>query len=474
MKNVNMRHSSNNAIYRRVNLLTATQIAGLTIVILAVLVIAILQNAKMRRLQERIGEMERQVAAIETERRAWVADSDPKPVSASDAQASLGVDRPDQAIEANPPAIVNTLMALADTLGSDPDALVLDDVEAAIQELEADGITVDVLHWKTIARVAALYLTLERYETAVEWALASDASGADPGETSCTLALAYHRLARYEPALEAVRRCRETGVDSPELLVLQGQIELGLDRVEDGQAHLSEALAVDGVAADAGVILARHFLQRGRIDAAERAIARAYAVAPNRLDVLRCRAEVLLAGECYDASIETASLVLAVDDGDTLMLRTLGRAQLGAKQVPEAVDTFRALTEIRPTDPVAFELLGLALLAQLQPAQAAEQFARATTLAPERVSAWYHLGVARANDESPATAIDALNKAIALDDGHAHSHFTRAVCLARTGDLDGAKRALARAVSLNSGLNEQAERVQVLSGLINRQAGGQP
>jgi len=457
-----MRNPREDSTYRKINQLTTVQIVSLALVVLVVAVLAIVQGAELRRASRRISDLEQRITTIETGSDTPTVGSPPGFNSQTPTDASQTVDSHPSHLS----RLSHGVMSLATGLGDEPTPDRVEAVTAALSELETQRVAPADLDPQVAAGVARLYLATERFEKAVEWATAALDRGAAKAATAYILAKAHYHLGRYKPAMNAVVLCTSPGGVEPAVVLLRGQVELALGRDEDGEATLTEALVLDAVAADAAVLLAKRFLERGEADRAAEVISHAETVAPNRYDIARCRAAVLLAREQYEECIETASMLLAVDEQDVPMLRTLGRALLGARQAVSATETFHSLVRLRPNDAKACDLLGQAMLAQLRPIEAAEQFIRAARLAPEDATVWHHLGVARANGDDLDAALEAFDRAIALDGGYARAHFARAVCLARGGDPTEAERVLQRALALDATLLEQAEQVDVFSEIL--------
>ncbi|MCP3101583.1 tetratricopeptide repeat protein [Myxococcus sp. K15C18031901] len=89
-------------------------------------------------------------------------------------------------------------------------------------------------------------------------------------------------------------------------------------------------------------------------------------------------------------------------------------------------------------------MLGLALFSRARDAgaPAVAAFERAITLAPDTGEYHYRLGVARLESEQYAAAVEPLRRAVALVPDRTAWHLPLAKALHRTGDLDGAVKAL--------------------------------
>jgi len=363
-------------IYRRLSFLMAVQLASVALIVLAMVVLVILQRRDARGRIGRMDELAERVTALEYGALDRPAGSTTIPFASPSksvdgtAHAQPGFDSADEVIQ------------LADSIGGDPSAAQLRRVLRAILRFESLGVSASKLDPIKAAAVAKLYLAAERFEAAAEWSEAAMASGARGATTSCMLARARYRLGQFAEARAAIEQCLEAGHTDPQIVLLQGRIELATDQTVEGEATLDKALAWDEVAADAAVDLVRRFLDRGDVQQAVRVLQRAEEVAPDRYDVLHCKAEVLLASQEFEQCIEVATMLLAVDAADRRMLRVFGEASLGAGQAEAAERTFRHLAVLRSDDPDSHVLLGRALLAQLRTTEAAEQFALAVRLSP--------------------------------------------------------------------------------------------
>lgn len=491
--------------YRRINRLAAAQLAGACILVLTIAIVAILQNARLRResnriedrlsaADERLGTLEAQVAAlqrsetarIERERAAVETVTPPEPApTGSDTGKPARRPRRSTPPDGGPPESDATrLLAIRTTMGTpswDADAArlalrALDTAAVAGQEITADA----------AFAAAELAAATGDDDAAIHWAdLAIDTGHAD-GAAAQLLAEVYLRRGFFAEARAHAEGSVEACVDAaklPDRLWLLARIALAqrddlaataaLDRLL-GTSNTGDDPALLSAAAAAAGALA---LDRGETRQARRLLELAEATDRANPALRRLAARVLFAEGNWSAAAEKAAGVLTDHADDLEMLTLLGPALVRADRPREAVEPLRAWTTAAPRDAEAHDWLGTALLALRQPTDAVAAFDQALRLAPS--AALYHRrGIGLLNAGDLTAAIDSFQAAIELDEVQALPHFALAVCLARTGDADGAERALQRALALDGSLMEEAAEIdalaRVLAGMDGAGPGGPP
>lgn len=121
-----------------------------------------------------------------------------------------------------------------------------------------------------------------------------------------------------------------------------------------------------------------------------------------------------------DGAVRHLRSVLALRPTFSMARRELGRALIRTNRPKVAVTVFRRVLEVHPYSVEALTDLGVALVAADQGAEAVRPLERALMLEPENVSALYHLALARASEGEAGrrTAIKHLRRVLALDPSH--------------------------------------------------------
>lgn len=163
---------------------------------------------------------------------------------------------------------------------------------------------------------------------------------------------------------------------------------LGLARALQAQGNLAEAEAAvlplaNAGNADALILLGRLYRTAGRLDEAERALQRAFEVAPGRPDLHEERAAVALARNDLVTAEAALKQALRIDEGRTSAHITLGQLYAERLDQPEAAaEQLRAAARLEPDNANAQRWLGEALLQLGDPEAAASAFQRALDASP--------------------------------------------------------------------------------------------
>lgn len=462
-----MNERRDDLVYRRINQLTAMQIAAASIVLLIVGIVAILQNAQLKETARLATRLETRVAALEEQARA-ASSSNARAENRERDRSLEGPHRAEPATPEDKPAarLAECMTRLAANLTAPLDENAKRDVSSALARFTAlleNGNGADPAMLAAAARLAAIGGDFER---AVAWGERALAGGADPTPLAPTFARSYHQLGRHAEALPHARFAASADHGTPADLMLLASVQAALGHKSDTENTLVEALAFDVVAVEAALLLARQLIEQGAFSRAESVIERGREIDADISSLRRLLVEVLFADAKYQRCAAVAADLVEQDLADTPTLRLLGRALLELKRSAEAAETFRKLCESAPNDADAFDLRGLALLGALDAPGAVEQFYRSAELDPSRAATWYHLGVALANTDDCPGAIEAYRAAIELDPDRPAVHFAQAVCYARTEQAAEAQAALERAVSLDIEMLEQADRVKVFARIL--------
>ena len=462
-----MNERRDDLVYRRINQLTAMQIAAASIVLLIVGIVAILQNAQLKETARLAAGLEARISALEEQ--AHAASPLDAHTEVRERNESPEVPRrAEHAAPEDPPAaeLAERMTRLAANLTAPLDESAKRDVASVLARFTAlleNGIGADPAMLASAARLAAIGGDVER---AVAWGEDALAGGADPTRLAPTFARSYHQLGRHAEALPHATFAASADNRTAADLMLLASVQSALGHKSDAEKTLVEAIVFDAVAVEAAVLLARQLIEQGAFSRAESVIERGREIDADTPALRRLLVEVLFAGAEYERCAEVGVDLVEQDLADMATLRLLGRAQLELKRSAEAAETFRKLCENAPNDAEAFDLRGLALLGALDAAGAVEQFYRSIELDPSRAATSYHLGVALANTDDCSGAIKAYRAAIELDPDRPAVHFAQAVCFARTEQTAEAEAALERAVSLDDEWLEQADRVKVFARIL--------
>ncbi|GAG03793.1 unnamed protein product, partial [marine sediment metagenome] len=157
-----MRNPREDSIYRKINQLTAVQIASLSLVVLVVAILAIIQGAELRRANRRISDLEQRITTLENGSDAAEASSSSGLSRQTPTDASRTVDSQLPHLS----RLSHGLMSLADDLGDEPAPDRVNAITAALSELETQRVAPADLDPQVAAGVARLYLATERFEKA--------------------------------------------------------------------------------------------------------------------------------------------------------------------------------------------------------------------------------------------------------------------------------------------------------------------
>ena len=243
------------------------------------------------------------------------------------------------------------------------------------------------------------------------------------------------------PAFETVLADNPGVVDGWEYLALSLR---RLGRLDDAAAAYREALAASVEAPHLLHGLAAVELDRGRLDAAGGALARAAALgAPEPRLARRLGVGLARAGRAAEAVAVLRPLAAAGESGAvTALARALSE---GGDQAAAAGELGRLL-ETAPGDAEAHETLGLVRLRQRRWDEARAASRRAVELDPRRADAWNNLGVALYSVGREPEALDAWERAVSLDPELHDALYNLGSGAAELGRPEQARRALTRFV----------------------------
>ncbi len=473
-------------VYRKINQLTAVQLAVGAILLLLLAIVTILMNGRLRqanseiaRLAARLNNLEDRSVRAGQQRSSLLSPppTDSTAVPSPDADATLSM-RSVAALAAR----VATPQGGRDARWRADVARLLEELETQYDHLATDTGTAQIGTAKSIFALPTTRMTLRAalligdFGAARRWC--ERLLALDPHDAGSAAEVARLGLAVGQPAaaLPLAKIATEADDADPAAVLTRARIEDELGLADQRDHSLTRALAFGQTAPEALAILSKSLLERSDYAALERALAAAERSAPGNAVVGRERLALALATGDLDGAVELSDS-LDGEDRRTAGLRVdLGRALLGQGRYADASRIYHAIIEHDPANAAAFDARGIALLALMRTRDAEEAFAGAASLDGTDADAWYHLGVARANLDDLDGALAALDTSLGCNRNHPEALFARAVCLARLGKHEAAEESLLRALALDAALMERAAEVDafgpVLGGQDNEPAPG--
>lgn len=463
-----MTEPNDDPIQRKVHRLAAVQLISMAILLMVVAIITILQTGTMQDLSGRLAMVEQRLSQFElppSERNALAeGDSSKEPITGETGESA---DERKERLANLRAALLSTSRRMLQNGKLDP--VITSILLEELLDLQPDPAAFE----PQAAGVAARIFLLAGFpEAGVQWGTYAMEAAGSPS-TAMTLAMAHDQVGNKTRALEYAIEATLGGDAPPEAFLLRGRLELESGLLEDGEATLREALKNDENASDAAVLLTGYFLEQGDDVSARETLSRGLEATPERRELLRLQAMLLLIQGDYTDCIRLCASLLQSKPADATIVKTHGEALLARGDLKAAIAAFERLVELEPDRAAGYELLGLALLAQVEPERAAEAFARATELDPTAAVTWHRLGVALANSSDCEGALKALDRSLALEENQAEVHFARAVCLARLNNEVEAEKALVRALALDDSLIEKAQAAGIFDKLLAEHEAGQ-
>jgi tetratricopeptide (TPR) repeat protein len=448
--------------YRRINRLAAAQLAGACILVLTIAIVAILQNAQLRResnriedrlsaANDRLGTLEAQVASLQ------------QTAAARRSEAPPAVDDGEIREPAARRRSVRDVPPVGEAPLADPTPPPADDPAALLAAAEAAFAGGDD-------------------DAALRGAEAVVKAGHAPGAAEYILAAVYARRGFFAEALpHAIRSAEATDspARTPERLWLLTRIALETGDLSLADATLERILGwstigenpalLSAAAATAGGLA----VDRGDARRARRLLDLAIATdaANPRLD--RLSARVFYAEGKWADAAATAAEALKSHPDEVVLLAVLGPALVRSDRPGEALAPLRAWIAAAPTQAAAYDWMGRASLALLKPEDAVAAFDQAIRLAPSP-ELYYRRAVGLMNHGDLDGAIASLTASIDGDPDQPLPHFAKAICLAKKGDPESAERSLERALALDGSLMEQAARVEAFASFLAGNASPKP
>jgi tetratricopeptide (TPR) repeat protein len=135
------------------------------------------------------------------------------------------------------------------------------------------------------------------------------------------------------------------------------------------------------------VMIAAQALDAGRVDDAERQLARVIAAYPDHPEVLRMQAGIHSMRGKHELAVATMRRAIALRPQDAMYHNTLGSLLGNAGEYEAAITALRRTCQLQPDLAMAWFNLGVMLTKSVRNEEAAEALQRAITLAPGHLSA---------------------------------------------------------------------------------------
>jgi|GEM_PF-1829775 len=461
-------------VYRKINQLSAVQLAVGIILGLLLVIVTILVTGRLRNVNERIARLEARVNNLAD--RPMPTDAAPSP-PLRPATTAPGVDLPPAgSAESSAILLTRTVAALSARIADGSttrDARWRSDVLHLLEELETEyarSPTDDLPTARTALRAALL---LRDFDLAQRWC--SRVLAVDPADAGTAAEVARLGLAvgQYAKALPLARIATQGDKIDPPAIMVRASIEGALGAVEQRDRSLGRALEFEQTAPEAVALLSAGLLARGDYARLKQVLEKAERVVPESAVVRRESLALALVTGDLDRGVGLIEGLDSEDERSAGLQQELGQTLLRQGRYRQALQVYQRITRQRPTEARSFDALGVALLALMRTTEAEAAFAEAISLDRTNARAWYHLGVARANLDNLSGAVEALDASLSWDRQRAEAHFARAVCLARMGDHEAAEQSLQQALALDAGLMEKATEVAAFQLILGGQ-GAEP
>jgi tetratricopeptide (TPR) repeat protein len=138
-----------------------------------------------------------------------------------------------------------------------------------------------------------------------------------------------------------------------------------------------------------------------------------------------------------------------------VVLSQLGHASEAVKQLEDAV-------RLQPDEAEFHYALALALNEAGETARVIPELEAAVKCDPRHARAWYNLGLARSGNGDDNGALEALNHAETVESNDPRIPYARATILAKRGEIEKARTAVQRALTLQPTYPEAAQLLQTL------------
>jgi putative PEP-CTERM system TPR-repeat lipoprotein len=297
------------------------------------------------------------------------------------------------------------------------------------------------------------------------------------------LVMTYMRNKEYDKAIEVAGRLQKNFPDSNVGLVVagiahvaKGEVDVGRaellkvhdkepgnvnadrnlaalamaqNKPEEAHKYLEDIITANPKVGDNYIELAEFENRIGHPDEAEAALKRGLDISPDNLRLRFLLADFLLSKAKFQDAITTIQPGLTADPRNTAMLEIVGRAQLGLKQVDNAVATFKKLVDQEPQSSLRHQQLAIAYSDAAKGPEALDEARQAVTFDSNNTAAKFllmRLLVAAGKPDEASTIVQELKPQYPKDLSLAEYEGVVAVQLKKPED---AVAAFGRAVSIN-------------------------
>ncbi len=316
----------------------------------------------------------------------------------------------------------------------------------------------------TLERAALLAVALDEAELADALAGKCQALNHAPLEYLRFRALTAIRAEDDAVARECIRRLSPAPGAAASALLLRAELALSTDDGAAAEAALSGYRGDERFTGDEAVRLGFVFAALERWTQLDRLLESLLALpAEYQADVARLHA-IRGATEGAPAAIQTLSEDLKVDPADREARYWLALALVRAERPAEALPLLADAT--LADDPAAHVVRAHATMQLGDSATVDAALRAALAIAPRHYGANELAAVLELNRGEWRAAAERLRTVIAQRPRRASAHFLLALAQARAGQIDEARRALARALELDPSYRQSAEQAEVLAPLL--------
>jgi len=259
-----------------------------------------------------------------------------------------------------------------------------------------------------------------------------------------------------ERAIQAANRARALAPNSPDALLVFGNVQLFTGRYTDAIVTYKSCLALQPNSPETLIRLAEAYQAAGQYPEAEISFRRGISLRPlwwfgyNELGVL------YLNNGRYDDAERTFRRVVELNPENPWGHSNLGVALLMKERLPEAIEALTKAVSIRD-DPSAYSNLGHCYYYLGQYDKSIAAYRKAASLKPKSATYWANLADAcrwtsQCRNEIAgdlARAIELLKQELAVNPKNSRTHATLAICLAKTGRSAEARDHISKALELD-------------------------
>ena len=211
---------------------------------------------------------------------------------------------------------------------------------------------------------------------------------------------------------------------------------------------------------------AAHLISSGRIDEAEKNIARALDINPHHADLLTMKGYTLVVSGRYEDALLTFDDSLSRDPDNAVTLGLKGQALAFLSRETEALVYLQRAVELNSSDPSLFFVLGAVFRKLRDHKKALEALNKALELFPNYVLALVGKGRVLYDLDRNEEARESLQRAVELDPTLSQAFTTLGKTLIKLGHYEEALKAIDQAISLSPDDPDlPIDRAQALLGL---------